>query len=196
MSAVPSHLVIVNKATPLPATPANALRPTLRALQVAGLTRLMFLRWPICRRLTEQVGWWLTDLLPHPGGFPPLLTIAVVDALQYMRETQIEQPDDQKDSDEVLIAYLRGLFKVLPALAELNVRSDRGTWEPLRDGPFAVWAQRHRPIVVNVYGERSPGEIKHSPHHLRLALLQAMTTHEQWIHLGPHLPFIADVPAD
>lgn len=132
----------------------------------------MFLQWPSTRDITEALAWHLTEFLPHPSGMP-LLGMCVMKGFEVMACTQNALEDELKLSNEVMVAYLAGLFEHVAALPEVSVEGARGAqWDALASPPLGEWLKSRRPASVSILPELPSAALAFSPAALRLAVIK------------------------
>lgn len=161
------------------------MAPVLHELKVSTLARLFFLHFPPAKQLSEALAWQFTCCVPHASG-QPLLKLAMRNAFDVMLQTQASLPESERVGREVLIAYLAGLFQIVPAIVEVKVATGREEWDPL-SAPFPEWTKPRLPVNVDLHEELPDAAMRFTPPQLRLSLLNRLATPPVWQALQPHL---------
>jgi hypothetical protein len=167
----------------------------LRSLRIASLARLMFKLWPVTEHLTDNLAAHVGLHVKHPSG-RPFLEEAIANGFSEMLEAQARQPEGEKFSDEVRLAYMRGLLRHLTLIFETEVRGANGeVWDALNDGPLTQWLQRHAPARVNTAADLPEYLASYQPDALAAALLNNIldrSTRRELLPILPRLTAYAD----
>lgn len=170
----------------LPEEPKAVVSYVLRQLRIARLARPMFVMWPATEALTEDVAAHLGLMAPHPSG-RSLLEEAMVTAFQQMVDAHSTSEDPF--SDDVRLAYMRGLLRHLLLVFEVEAHGEDGAiWDPLQDEGLPRWTKRHGLARIGLYRELPERLAAYRPDALGAALLYHLLSANSRRELLPILP--------
>lgn len=177
----------------LPDKPKDVVSYVLRQLRIARLARPMFSMWPVTEALTEDLAAHVGVTAPHPSG-RPLLMEAMTTAFQAMAETHAASEDPF--SEEVRLAYMRGLLRHLLLVFEVEAHGDDGAiWDPLQDEGLPTWTKRHGLAQIGLYADLPEHLAAYRPDALAAALLHHLlgpATRRELLPILPTLTAYAD----
>ncbi len=167
----------------------------LRKLRIASLARLMFRMWPVTEQLTEDLAAHIGLHIAHPSG-RAFLEEAIANGFSEMLATQASLPDEEKFSEEVRVAYMRGLLRHVSLILEAQVHGANGElWDALNDGPLPQWMEQHSPARIEVASELPEHLESYRPDALAAALLNQIldrSTRRELLPILPRLTAYAD----
>lgn len=160
----------------------------LRHLRIASLARRVYRLWPVTEQVTDELAAHIGLHIKHPSG-RTFLEEAIANAFTNMLRTQESLPDEEKFSDEVRLAYMRGLLRQLSLVFEAEVQGANGErWDALNDGPLAAWMRKHGPAQITPATELPEHLLRYTPDALAAALLNHILNRDTRRELLPILP--------
>jgi len=178
-------------------TAKETLTQALRTTKLGLPARVIFLRLPALRDVTEAMAWYFTDRLTFPRDawntdHRPLLHVCLQHAFQ--RAEAAFEESDSPDPNAVAAAYLGGLFYVAHFAQNVSVSSPDGElWNPMAGPPLSEWASRFPSIDVDA--ETTPDRPLLAPASARMALLTKLASGSTLAALGALLTKVYDQEA-